>query len=1057
MGGAEKDGRAGESVAHCAAISPMTRIARFASFARARAETLTRLLLAGLQLGALLWFADLEGLPLDDAWIHQVVGRTFAESGTLGYAPDQYGAAATSYLWAAVLAVNFAVLRIDPVVWAFVLNAACTLLAGQLLYSILRAARPAPFEPRVWAVVSWGAALLATTNANVLWFAHSGMEAPALVALSLAAIWGVVRDVSAKRRLAFDIGAGVAAGLLALTRPECFPLGPLLAGYLLVRRRGLVRALAVGSPALLATAAYLGFNRVWTGRFLPTTLSGRRWLWFDITSGLSRWEQVKLFGDEWLARLDTYCFDTSKLALFLLLGLAVAGAVRVARSRSDGARLLLLWALAHVALYVVLLPTPGHGGRYQPFLPLLLPALVAIGAAGAVADLVALLRPHESRWSWLALGGIAPWFALAIGPACALREANALAVAHVQTTELGMGALVSELPGDGVVASFDIGGVGWSAGRPILDAGGLSDPRTADLLRTGRIWEHLRDRGVRYLVLPEGYERVLPVPDHFAARLRLAGNPAVRLLALRELETPLDRWLPGFKATLNAAPKQVLYRVEYTGQGPLQRREEPVRDGGREVKDPEGLIAEQERVLTSHMLAILEANGLPIDVAVASAPAPPASGADCSVALGPWGVEASGCAAVGDRAVFRAALFEQLERYLDVGDLGGALRNVAHVAMRVRRMSDPGFDLPLPPVLVPRPYKPPTSSLAGFALFGGALFVSLALGSLVARRARRSERSAVGSVRSDAAAVSIAVLVAAIACGCAGGDDPAVAVSRGRGALASALGRGAGVDTPGRGGRTALLAAAASGDVDSMVLLLDRRANVDARDAQGATALHWAARSRCIPCIAVLADAGAKGDVGAGPRKRTALHEAAQDASSPVVRALLEAGAEPHAKDAFGETPLHLLARGDAARAGDTASLLLGAGADASALDERGFTALHAAAVTDNVGLAQAIVHYVPEAMAVGSIGGDTALQVAVRYGSARVADLLLRSGAAARDDDDAWPPLHAAARMDAVARAATLLASGADVDSKFHGKTALEVARQHGSRHVEVLLQRRR
>lgn len=76
-----------------------------------------RLLLALAQLVALFSFARRVGLPLDDAWIHQVVARTFAESGTLGYAPGEHGAAATTYLWAALLAVNFKLLHLSPVTW----------------------------------------------------------------------------------------------------------------------------------------------------------------------------------------------------------------------------------------------------------------------------------------------------------------------------------------------------------------------------------------------------------------------------------------------------------------------------------------------------------------------------------------------------------------------------------------------------------------------------------------------------------------------------------------------------------------------------------------------------------------------------------------------------------------------------------------------------------------------------------------------------------------------------------------------------------------------------
>src|SRR3954471_14092464 len=112
-------------------------LSRFAAFVRSRDELVMRSVLGCAQLAALLWFAVPRGLPLDDAWIHQVVARTFAESGTLGYAPGEHGAAATSYLWAALLAVNFKVLHMSPVKWAFALNAIASGVTGQILYSLL--------------------------------------------------------------------------------------------------------------------------------------------------------------------------------------------------------------------------------------------------------------------------------------------------------------------------------------------------------------------------------------------------------------------------------------------------------------------------------------------------------------------------------------------------------------------------------------------------------------------------------------------------------------------------------------------------------------------------------------------------------------------------------------------------------------------------------------------------------------------------------------------------------------------------------------------------------
>ena len=115
-----------------------------------RGDLVSRLVLAVVQAAAIAWFSPGPGLPLDDAWIHQVVARTFADTGTLGYAPGQHGAAATSYLWAALLAIDFKIRLLEPTRWALVLNGLAALATGQLLHSIILRARPEGVTPRQW-------------------------------------------------------------------------------------------------------------------------------------------------------------------------------------------------------------------------------------------------------------------------------------------------------------------------------------------------------------------------------------------------------------------------------------------------------------------------------------------------------------------------------------------------------------------------------------------------------------------------------------------------------------------------------------------------------------------------------------------------------------------------------------------------------------------------------------------------------------------------------------------------------------------------------------------
>ncbi|HVH45817.1 MAG TPA: ankyrin repeat domain-containing protein, partial [Labilithrix sp.] len=286
-------------------------------------------------------------------------------------------------------------------------------------------------------------------------------------------------------------------------------------------------------------------------------------------------------------------------------------------------------------------------------------------------------------------------------------------------------------------------------------------------------------------------------------------------------------------------------------------------------------------------------------------------------------------------------------------------------------------------------------------------------------------------------------------------SDVVSAIARGRGAVELAIENGGSVNPKGGSRRVPLLEAANAGDAEIVSLLLARGARIGVSGEGGATPLHLAARRGHHASVAILAAAMSTEqiDAVAGPRRRTALHDAAASGSIDAVSALLRAGANPKKADSFGQSPLHLLAVVDPVRAAAIARVLLQAGADPIAADARGFSPLHAAAASDNVPLVRELA---PRSqLEMKTPAGETALDVALRHGRDRAGEVLLAAGAAL-ERDDAWPPLHDAARMDAVERAANLMALPADTRRRAHDKTALEIAVEHGSKRVEALLRER-
>lgn len=170
-------------------------------------------------------------------------------------------------------------------------------------------------------------------------------------------------------------------------------------------------------------------------------------------------------------------------------------------------------------------------------------------------------------------------------------------------------------------------------------------------------------------------------------------------------------------------------------------------------------------------------------------------------------------------------------------------------------------------------------------------------------------------------------------------------------------------------GRTALLSAAARGDMQVLNVLLARRADVNIKDDHGHTALTHAIDAMYEDVVEALLnqpglDPNCKGlndrpalmayvwrdnkerveklvKLGADVNSPdadgdTALHGAAQSGNVPMIELLLAKGANPNAKNKQGGTPLMW-----AAVYGhrDAASLLLKHGADASLKDNDGVTA----------------------------------------------------------------------------------------------------------------------
>ena len=490
------------------------------------------------------------GFPLDDAWIHQLVARTFAESGTLGAVIGHPLSGATSVLWPLILTLNELFFRLPAPLFSVLVNALCYIIAGQLLLLLL-------LRDGVKPAVAWSAAALAAIGGNHVWFAFSGMEASALIAvlLGLAIVW-----TSGRASIVNAVATALLLVAAVLLRPEAVAI----CGLVLLsapwfgwswRRVALVFAPVVVTVGALAVLT-LGRG--------PSTMSGRRWMWMASGQGVDAGLFAQDLLARWAERLGRYVLGISQPDLFwVVCGLAVGGLAIAWLKRWRGLLSLCGMHAAHVAVYAALMPAEGHGGRYQPLFAVLFLPLAGLG----LIEIANATLERLGRWSPRLETFAAALALAALGtPALAALQRwskdHALAVRHINDTEVKMGSIVAGLPPDARIATYDVGGIGYFGRRQLLDLGALLDPQILPAIKSGQTDRLLLEREIDFVVVPMSYSDDFPDPWNFMQRLRLGASGRFRLRKVSMTESPPAIWAPGLEATLHCSPRQLLFRVE---------------------------------------------------------------------------------------------------------------------------------------------------------------------------------------------------------------------------------------------------------------------------------------------------------------------------------------------------------------------------------------------------------------------------------------------------------------------------------------------------------------
>ena len=420
------------------------------------------------------------GLPLDDAWIHQTYARNLGLHGLMAFSPGIPSTGSTSAGWTALLAAGY-VLNLPFLSWAYlwgsIFAVATAFTAAQLSYSYFGNFKNAVIV-----------AFLSILEWHLAWSAVSGMEISLFIFLSILFLFFLHRNSP-------PYVMGLVAGLAFLVRPEASLLVAIYGIKILFEnRKNLVKLFITivifSSVLLLIISPWMIFNLNYNGRPFPSTISSKFIQYgypFSILKSLSYLWSVFLY------------FLNGPL--MLLIPCAGFGIYTALRQRRIALYYPLAWSLTLILIYAVTIPAIYHHGRYlMPLIPIL--AIFGVEGLSLLFE-KHNLNPRLQGVIWLIIAGMilplwlngASTFALQVK---LLNENHADAAHWVD----------EHTPQDAVIATHDIGLVGYITQRQIVDLAGLVTPEMIPIMNDPlKMAEYVRRQNVTYVIVFTGYYR----------------------------------------------------------------------------------------------------------------------------------------------------------------------------------------------------------------------------------------------------------------------------------------------------------------------------------------------------------------------------------------------------------------------------------------------------------------------------------------------------------------------------------------------------------------------
>ncbi len=490
-------------------------------------------------------------LSLDEGYIHTVLAMNLADTGVLGLNPGQEGGGSSSPVWTLFMTL-LTWIGVRPDIGAVFLSVVSLGLA--VAFTVRYAF--AMLKPTGAWIVAGIVVFLGQDAAMAL----TGLEAMLIAAFVILALYFHGQGWSKRSTASFVAGS--------LIRPE-------------VVFAAFTAWLADLYNAVTGKHRFKNWYRAMekpTERFIQifvVFLAG-----LAVISMLAGTPPTALTGRRWLYGLGTQLYTMQSGAEFTFLHYLKSLAERLHSFIGPGGTVGWIWAIVVFALFVVgwvrLMVGDRSTGRATGMYLLLTPFFVGIviGHEGHMSRYLAafwLLMPIVVLLGWNFLFGLLPegGFRKVVSVALAALLLAGLvpqiwrwggwhadAVDHLRKVQLKMAYVVLErVPRTEPVAAFDIGVLAYRSRHQIVDLRGITDHQMASAMLKGRIPELLRQRGVKYAIIPESPNKA----TRYDLVKRLGFDPT-KLKAIRTV-SPVNGPQPYLKATQVARTKLTLYRL----------------------------------------------------------------------------------------------------------------------------------------------------------------------------------------------------------------------------------------------------------------------------------------------------------------------------------------------------------------------------------------------------------------------------------------------------------------------------------------------------------------